>query len=92
MREVPGLIGDRRRLDEEIVASAFEAFSGPGEVDHGIDHDIGDMNPLRPHLTRDRFGEDTLRRLVGAKPAKLALPRSAEVLPVAISAPPSAVI
>src|SRR5262249_16166343 len=63
VREMPGLIGDRRRLDEENSVSSLEAFAGPGEGDERVDRDRGNVDTLRPHLARDRFGENALRRL-----------------------------
>jgi hypothetical protein len=63
VREVPGFVHNRRRLNEELIRPVLEALPRPGHVDDGIDHEIGDVDALRPHLARDRFRKDTSRGL-----------------------------
>jgi hypothetical protein len=56
MHEVPDLLGDRRRFDEELIRRVGPPLARPGEVDHRIDQHIGDMDALGPDLARDRLG------------------------------------
>ena len=84
MSHVPYLRCNVARLDEEIVGRVWPHLAGPFEVDHRVDDDVGNMDALWSELTRDRFGEHPWVALLGAKPAKLALPRNADVLPEAM--------
>jgi glycolate oxidase len=63
MRDVPDFIGNRRRLDEEVVGPILEARARPRDVDHRVDDEIGDMHPLWSEVARHRLGQDALRRL-----------------------------
>src|SRR3954451_21000298 len=56
MRDVPDLVGDRRRLDEEGVRGTGVHLAGPGEIDDGIDHQVGDVDALLTEVARHRFG------------------------------------
>ena len=84
MGYVPYLRCDVAPLDEEIVGRVWPHLAGPFEIDHRVDDDVGNMDALWSELTRDRFGEHPWVALLGAKPAKLALPRNADVLPEAM--------
>src|SRR4029077_12868412 len=63
LREVPRLFGDGGRLDEELVRLVLETLAGPGDVDHGVNNDVGDVNALWPELPRHRLGQNALRSL-----------------------------
>jgi len=55
---------------KEIVRRLGEALAHGRRVDRCIDEHISDMNTKRSKFPSDGFGEDALRGLVGAKPAK----------------------
>src|SRR6266481_5546806 len=61
--DVPDFVGDRLRLDEEVVWFVWVALPCPLEVDHSVDSDIGDVHALRTELTGDRLGQNPLSRL-----------------------------
>src|SRR5258708_7884866 len=61
MRDVPDLLGDRCRFDEERVRPVGPPLARPGEVDHRINQHVGDMDAFGPELAPDRLGEDALR-------------------------------
>src|SRR5271154_806907 len=75
--DVPDFVGDRLRLDEEVVWSVGVALPCPLEVDHGVDSDIGDVHTLRTELTGERLGQNPLSRLRRRKggTVRLASPR-----------------
>jgi hypothetical protein len=79
VREVPGFVRNRRRLNEALVRPVLEALLSPGHVVDGIDREIGTWIPFGP-ISR-AIDSARMRRAVlfGAKLAKFALPRSAEV-------------
>src|SRR5580704_17389264 len=79
---MPSLLGNGGRLDEEFVWFGLETLTRPGDIDHRVNNNVGHMHARGPKLARDGFGEYALRGLVGAKPAKEGLPRSADVFPV----------
>jgi hypothetical protein len=56
---------------KEIVRRLGEALAHGRRVDRCIGEHISDMNTKRSKFPSDGFGEDALRGLVGAKPAKL---------------------
>ncbi len=73
MGDVPDLLRNRLRLDEEVVRSLRPALPRPFEVDHRIDHQIGDVDAPRPQIARHRLGENPLRRLGRREPRKAGL-------------------
>src|SRR2546421_2701179 len=54
--EMPQLVGDRRRPDEEVIGRIAHAFAHPRHVDHGVDQDVADVDAARSEIARDRFG------------------------------------
>jgi hypothetical protein len=80
--EVPKLVGNGRRLHEEIVRRLREALAHGRRVDHRVDEHACDVNTARSEFASNGFGEDELRGLCRRETAKFALPRVAEVLPV----------
>ena len=72
------------RLDEEIVKRVWMQLAGPFEVDHRVDNDVGNMDALWSSPRAIDSARTRWTALVGAKPAKLALPRNADVLPEAM--------
>lgn len=71
MGDVPNFLCDCGGLDKEIIRSIGPAFARPGQVDDGVDRDIGDVHPFRPDLPCDRLGENTLRGLGGCESRKI---------------------
>src|SRR5689334_23128534 len=49
---VPDLFGDRSGLDEEIVRLVLVALARPGDVDHRIDYQVGDVHALGSQVAR----------------------------------------
>jgi len=93
MRDVPDFVGDCRRRDEKFVRRVGETLARPLEIDNRVDEHIGHVHALRSDFARDRFRENPLRGFGRRESGKLALPRSAEVLPLAMIAPsPTATI
>ena len=45
----------------------------PRQIDDRIDHDVGDVHPLRPEVARHRLGQDALRRLGGREAGEVRL-------------------
>src|ERR1700722_2289342 len=84
---MPRLLGDGGRLNEEVVGSVLEALARPGDVDHSIYNNVGNMHSLRPKFAGHGFGRIRCAALVGANPAKDGLPLRAEVLPVTMTLP-----
>jgi hypothetical protein len=70
MRNVPRLVRDVGRLDEEIVGGVGEALTRPGDVYNSVNKNIGDMNAFGPTVTRDCFGQNALCRLRWREPCK----------------------
>src|SRR5439155_3910435 len=93
MRDVPDFLGDRRGLDEELVRGVRKHLPRPLEVDDRVDHHVGNVHALGPTSRAIDSARIRCAALVGAKPAKPAFPRIAEVLPVVMMAPsPAATI
>jgi len=84
MGYVPYLRCNVARLDEEIVGRVWPHLAGPFEVDHRVDNDVGNMDALWSSSRAIDSARTRWTALVGAKPAKLALPRNADVLPEAM--------
>lgn len=55
--------GNRRRRDEEVVLGVGPALALPGHVDGRVDDQVGNVHALGPQVARQRFSQDTLRRL-----------------------------
>src|SRR4029077_6902898 len=80
--DVPRLLGDRGRLDEEKVSRRLRSHgSRPFEVDDGVNHDIRDVHAFRSDLASHRLGEDPLRRLGRCKAGELRLPSQRRRVP-----------
>src|SRR5512134_2862229 len=60
---VPDLIGNGGGLDEEVVRLILVALARPGDVDHRIDHQVGDVHALGSQVARHGLGENALRGL-----------------------------
>jgi hypothetical protein len=60
MSHVPHLRCNVARLDEEIVGRVWPHLAGPFEVDHRVDNDVGNMDPLWSEFMCNRLGEDPL--------------------------------
>jgi hypothetical protein len=63
------------RLDEEFIRRLAQTLAHPGNIDHGVDQDIGDMDTARPEIARDRFRQNTLSRLGRGEAGKIRLAR-----------------
>ena len=50
-------------LMKKLSGRVGVALARPGEIDDGIDHDIGDMDALGSQFARHRLGEDALSGL-----------------------------
>src|SRR5271169_645435 len=68
--QMPRLLGDGGRLDEEVVGSVLEALARPGDVDHSIYNNVGNMHSLRPKFAGHGFGQDSLRGLGWCEPGE----------------------
>src|SRR3954447_8106567 len=73
MRDVPDLRRDVARLDEKVVGRIRAHLAGPGDIDHGVDDDVSDVDALRSELARDRFGQHALSGLARRKAGKIRL-------------------
>ena len=71
LKDMPDLVRDGGGFDEEAVGGVRVTFARPGDVDDGVDHDIGDVDALGASVARDRLGEDALRRLGGREAGEL---------------------
>src|SRR5580692_10198903 len=70
LRQMPRLLSDGGRLDEEFVGSVLEALARPGDVDHSIYNNIGDVHALRSEFPGHGFGQDSLRGLGWCEPGE----------------------
>ncbi len=53
VRHAKDLLGDVRRLDEELVGLVgLEAVACPGHVDHGVDVEVRDVHTPRAEIAR----------------------------------------
>jgi hypothetical protein len=66
-------VGDGGRFDEEFIRSVAHPGAHAGRVDDGVDEDIGDVDAERSHFTRDRLGQNTLRRLCRSEAGEVGL-------------------
>src|SRR5215475_8061323 len=73
MHEMPDLVRDRARLDEEFVGPIVVTLPGPLKIDHRVDNDIGYVNALWTQLASNRFSQDPLRRFGGCETCETAL-------------------
>jgi len=66
------LFGDGCWFSEKIVRFIRgQDRAGARRVDHGVDHEIGDVDAFGAEFARDRFSENTLRGLGGRKKAPI---------------------
>ena len=70
---MPNLISDIGWLYEEVVRLFRIALPRPGEINHGIDHQKGDVHAFGPHFSRHRLGQDALRSLRRRETCKTSL-------------------
>ncbi len=64
MHHVKDLLGDVRRLDEELFGLVeVEPVACPGHVDHGVEVEVRDVNTPRAEIACERLGEVPLGSL-----------------------------
>ena len=66
-REKENRLSNIVRASKKIVVGVRYHLPGPRAVDHGVDHDVGDVDSRRPQIARHRLREAALRRLGGGE-------------------------